>query len=167
MRFRYFLSTAMFLAGLAASANLAAQAPVSAGCDYINSSPWPVQASWIQLYLEFGADEFVVASVTSDLSTGLPVPTQTRLYVDDTLVDETGFPGTVSYRFPTSGTFNARWEVEPGNALWTIRCLASQPSLPVPGLGGLGVGLLAALMAGLALIRLNRTSGIRPGASAR
>jgi len=161
MKFKCFFLVSLLASGLTGGANGYAQVQYSAGCDYINSSTWPITANWIQIFLEFSANEVIVASTTSDLASGSPIPTRTRLYVDESEVDEDGFPGVVSYRFPSDGVANVRWEVDNGNAIWVIGCSVSQPSAPVPAFGWPGAVLLAILLGCFAIFRLaiSRQSG--------
>jgi len=165
MKLKSFLIAVVLLSTLTTGAPGLAQTKLSIGCDYINGASWPITASRIQLFLEFAEKERIIASTTSNLSTGTPIPTQTQLYIDDVLVDKDDFPGVVAYRFLADGARNVSWEVDPGNALWTIRCLANQPSATVPTLGWKGVALLASLLAGIACFRLAGNYWSRRGAS--
>jgi FIMAH domain len=72
--------------------------------------------------LQFAAGEHIT------MAAGLPAVvgplSQVTLRIDGTVVQTTGFPGTVEYTFPAAGTHLVAWNVD-GDATWTVSCEAA------------------------------------------
>ena len=62
--------------------------------------------------------------------TQVGTPTTLLLRVDFVEVDTSGFPGTVTYTFPTDATVALNWDLFPGNAVWSVGCESGACTAP-------------------------------------
>jgi len=98
-----------------------AQQPLSEGCmDLNHRSADGFYGGMEYAPLSFFAGEFITISAGQPFSWA---PTESvLLFVDDTQVDSTGFPGSVTYTFVADANVSVGWHLDTGNATWSVHC---------------------------------------------
>lgn len=96
-----------------------------------------VVATEVVVAAPFAAGEEVSGTATLP-PTGSP--TTVSLRVNETIVDSTTYPGTVSYVIPATGTYSLQFFVDAGGADWVFSCTLT-PEAQITELQGTVTGL--------------------------
>jgi len=115
-------AAAALILGVVAVPVAMAQA-TSPGCGFLNSPVHDAHyfSSSLQPYDLAAGDRITVAA---GMPTSEGAPTTVTLTIDGVVVDTASFPGVVEFEVPASGTYVIVWEVDAGNATWTVGCNA-------------------------------------------
>jgi hypothetical protein len=129
------------------SAQGGAQSAASEGCNIINGVDLPAlnpTGNIIGISRAYFAGDTILATISPP--TGSGTPTSVELQVDGSVVDSDGFPGSVTYVFPSDGSFDVDFILDNGQASWTLTCGQPPQAVPTMPIYGLVLTILGLLL---------------------
>ena len=124
-----------------------AQSAASEGCDIINGVDLPAvnpTGNIFGISREYFAGDTILATISPPIGNG--TPTSVELQVDGNVVDSDGFPGSVTYVFPSDGSFDVDFILDTGQASWTLTCGQPPQAVPAVPFYGLALTILGLLL---------------------